>query len=420
MYKSQAQSFGISYGDGSLRRDYSGVGSYKQLRAVRKDPSVALGRELLASCILAGEWDIEGDEDISEDVLDFIGHILSLRRTVIENAVKFGKVDFGWMGFEKLYEYKDGRIICAGLKPLLHDITTIMVTPQGVFNGYKQTNGGDYVYLPPESCLHIAFDVEAGNLYGMPLLENIRQACDAYDECEDGASRYDKKLAGSHWVVKYPPGTGTLNGETVDNSVIAAEVLAGLKSSGSIYIPTTVADVLQEIVNAEVAELYKWSIELITDSGSKQSNFIDRLKYLDALKVRGLLLPERAILEGQFGTKAESAAQSEWAVLNMQGIDSLIAGAMNEQVINPLLVLNFGPEYINKVRIVSAPLEDLTLDFLRGIYTKLSDPNIDVDALRERLEIPTKEGGSALGGNESDSDTENTRVADERGESAVL
>ena len=415
MYKSQAQSFGISFGDGSLRRDYSGVGTYSQLRTVRKDPSVALGRELLASCILAGEWDIEGDEDISEDVLDFIGHILSLRRTVIENAVKFGKVDFGWMGFEKLYEYKDGRIICAGLKPLLHDITTIMVTPQGVFNGYKQDNGGDYVYLPPESCLHIAFDVEAGNLYGMPLLENIRQACDAYDECEDGASRYDKKLAGSHWVVKYPPGTGTLNGETVDNSVIAAEVLAGLKSSGSIYIPTTVADVLQEIVNAEVAELYKWSIELITDSGSKQSNFIDRLKYLDALKVRGLLLPERAILEGQFGTKAEAEAHGDMALNNMQEIDNCITDVMNKQVIDPLLMINFGPEYVGRVWLKSAPLIDTQIGFLRSVYMKQSDGDIDMWSLKEKLGVPIDEGG-----NESDSDTENTGVAEERGESAVL
>ena len=93
---------------------------------------------------------------------------------------------------------------------------------------------------------------------------------------------------------------------------------------------------------------------------------------------------------------------------------------MNEQVINPLLVLNFGPEYINKVRIVPAPLEDLTLDFLRGIYTKLSDPNIDVDALRERLEIPTKAGGSALAEDESDSDTEDTADSNERRQSAVL
>ncbi len=404
------QTVTYSFGDGVLNRSYVTIGTYKELRAVRKDPTVQLARALLVSCIQAGSWNIEADDDVPAEVKDFFGHVLPLREDFIYNAVAYGKVDFGWCGFEKIFSSDGNRIMIESLKPLLHDMTLVMVTPHGRFNGYRQNSMGWGVLnpqagtigptmpldIPIEKCFHIAFGVEAGYLYGMPLLENIRASMDMWDECNDGARRYDKKLAGTHWVVKYPPGTGTVDGESVDNGVIAAQILAALESSGSVAMPTTAATVLQEIVNAEVGNLYAWSVELLDDKGKKQASFSDRLKYLDTQKVRGLGFPERAILEGSFGTKAEAGVHGDLALQNMEATDRQIVRVFNQQLINQLLVLNFGEQYQDKVRVVAAPLVDKQIDFLRKVYEERSkaDPDIDLQGMRDKLGVPTEEGGS--------------------------
>ena len=336
---SGSQSSSMTFGDSVLQRDYSKVGSYADLRKVRKDPTVTLARSVLVSSVLAGSWVIDVDEGVSDDVKEFVEHVLPLRDGYLSNAVAFGRIDYGWMGFEKIYRVENDRIVIDWLKPLLHDITTILLTPQGRFAGYRQRPMiGLSVDVPAESCVHIAYDVEAGNLYGTPLLEGIRQTSDMWDECNDGARKYDKKLAGAQPIIKYPPGTATVGDDSsVDNCDTAAALLNALVSGGGVTLPKTTAETIEAISDDAKADAYKWDIELLEDKGKKQAAFGDRLNYLDKQKVRGLQLPERAILEGEFGTKAESATQSEWAILNMQKIDKQAAVAFNEQVINPLM-----------------------------------------------------------------------------------
>lgn len=404
------QTISYSFGDGILKRDYVRVGTYAQLRAIRKDPTVSLARTLLVSCIQAGSWNIEADDDVSDDVKKFMNHILPLREDFIYNAVAFGKVDFGWQGFEKIFKIKDDKIVIEALKPLLHDMTHILVTTHGRFNGYRQmsmgwgslgpssTSGGPVYPLDifTEKCLHTAFNVEAGNYYGMPLLENVRASCDDWKDCNDGAKRYDLKLAGTHWVIKYPPGTGTVDGKTVDNGVIAGQLLSALESSGSLAIPTTTAQVLQELINAEVANLYAWQVDLLDDKGQKQASFNKRLEYLDVQKVRGLLMPERSLLEGKFGTKAEAGEHINLMLNMMEGTDRSITRMINQQLVNQLLQLNFGDELIDKVRLVSAPLVDEQRAILEEVYKGLRDPDVDVQALRDKLGVPTSVGGSEV------------------------
>jgi len=388
-----SQTISYSFGQDTLSRvNYAQTGTYTQLRAVRKDPTVALARGLLVSTIQAGSWNVEADGDVSDDKREFIEHILPLRDSFLYNCIALGRVDFGWVGFEKLFTTDGNRVRLDGLKPLLHDITTILVTGSGGFNGFRQNPmTGTLVDVPLEKSFHIAFDVEAGNLYGYPLLENVRAIMDMWHEGNDGARRYDKKLAGTHWVVKYPPGTGTVDGVTKDNGEIAALLLAALESSGSVAIPTTTATVLQEMINAEVSDLYAWHVDLLEDTGQKQSSFIDRLKYLDTLKVRGLLLPERAILEGQFGTKAEAGEHGDMMVTNMEQIDRLIVEAVNNQIIDQLVELNFGPAMVGKIQLVALPLINEQVSFLRELYKKINDPDLDLETLKNKLDLPIKE-----------------------------
>ena len=380
--------------DAEITRSTLKFGTYDAYRDLRKDPTIALGRRLLVSGILAGSWSVEQDDDTRAVVVDFVKSLIPLRESIMRPIVGYGRVDFGWMPFEKIFEIING-LVTMRLKPLLHDITTILIDGQGNFAGYRQRNAPTPVDIPLEKCLHIAFDVEGANLYGAPLLENVRATQISWTDCDDGAKRYDKKIAGSHWVVHYPPGTSQIDDETVENADVAKQLLLALESSGSMSLPSTTAEYVQELNDANVAKLYQWDVKLISDVSSRQPAFADRLKYLDSLKIRGLGLPERSMLEGQFGTKAEAGEHIGLAVTHMQNIDQTITKMLNDQVVNPLLEINFGPDAVGKARLVSAPLVDTQIAFMQDLYLKVmatADPDIDTDALKEQLSIPMKKG----------------------------
>jgi hypothetical protein len=218
----------------------------------------------------------------------------------------------------------------------------------------------------------------------------------AYDQwiaCNEGAARYDKKLAGSHWVIHYPLGTSLVGGVETDNFTIAQTIISRLESSGAIAVPRTLAEFTADL-NAQTPDA--WKIELINDSGG-QTAFNDRMKYLDALKARAFGMPERTVFEGQFGTKAEAEAHADLAIVFMEMRHSIICQQINQHVVNQLLRTNFGPDAEDSVYIQPAPIADLEKSYLQKLYdTILADPNglmteiggIDMESLRDRLGIP--------------------------------
>lgn len=258
--------------DGELARDLTKFATYTDYRKLRIDPTVALGRGLLVSGVMSGAWSVEADEGVADDIVAAIEALLPLRDDIMQAAVAFGRVDFGWMGWEKVLVTKDGRITLDHLKPLLHDMTTILIDKNGHFKGYRQRNALTAlpIDVPTEKVLHIAFDVEGGNLYGQPLLENIRATRAMWDECNAGAKRYDTKMAGTHFIVHYPKGTTTIDDEVVDNSEVAKRLLTALESSGSMAMPSTTAEVVQELVGTDIAKLYQWDVTLLSDTSPRQ------------------------------------------------------------------------------------------------------------------------------------------------------
>jgi len=315
-----------------------------------------------------------------------------------------GCIDFGWQPFEVVWRAVDGRIEIDKFKPLLQDFTIVLIDLQtGAFAGYKQQTALNAapIILPKENCLHIALGVEGTQWYGSPLLENAREIQNKWIAADYTASVYDKKIAGSHFIIHYPPGTSKVNDKDVDNGVIAAELLKALEGSGSASVPRMVAPWMGELGADETG----WKIEILEDSGGRQPQFVDREKYLDTLKVRALLTPERAILEGEFGTKAEASVHGDIAIMITQIRDRQIVQSLNE-VVDRFLVLNYGEQMRGKVWLESAPLVNEKLQMLKTVYASiLTNPQgfaeefdqIDTDSLKDLIGIPkSKEVAAAL------------------------
>lgn len=376
--------------------------AYDTYRAMRKHPTIAMVRMLSVAPVIAANWSIESSEDAPEGADELIREqLLPLRPLILEECMLHGLIDFGWSAFEKVFEQdSQGQIALRRLKPLLPDITTIMIGMKGEFAGVRQTGPlAHIVDLDVEKCLLCSYAVEGSNWYGNPRMENVRLAYNKWMECDVGAARYDKKIAGSHWVIYYPPGYTGEGDDRKDNYDIAMGILASIEASGSMVLPSTTIAFLDEL-NQSTDAKRAWEVEFLQDSGGKQLSFVNRLRYLDSLIARGLITPERSVTEGQMGTKAEAGIHSDAAATAMDLEHQHTARLVNWHLVNQLLRLNYGPDAENSVWIVPAPMDDTSIAFLRTLYQGFLTnpqlatdeyPNIDRDALRERIGVPALE-----------------------------
>lgn len=254
----------------------------------------------------------------------------------------------------------------------------------------------DKVELDVENTFLHNWDVEGTDWYGEALMRNAESAYDETLVVRESASQYDKKIAGSHWVIWYPLGTTDYNGTVTDNYAIAVDIGNKLRGNSTVQIPR-IFDQLTATLDAGSQE--SWKIELIESSGAVSASFISRMQYLDVLKARAFGVPERAVLEGQFGTKAEAQEHGEFAVVVVEMRHNSLCQAINWHIVNRVLGYNYGPQAENTVYISPTPLTDRQKTYYRDLYNQILSnqdgflseyDQIDMQALRDRLDIPTQ------------------------------
>lgn len=372
--------------------------AYATMRTMRKDPTIALGRCFSMAPVLTSKWALQTAVDVPDEWVTFIQkHVMKYRLLLMESALA-SNVDFGWAPFEVVYKEADGLIGIAKIKPLLQDFTEILVDAGGSFVGFKQSNRntGEEQYVRGAQALLVSFRVEGTMWYGRALIENTVDAYDCWLRANAGADRYDKKIAGSHFVVYYPPGQSiNSTGEILDNGEIAKDILQALESSGSVAVPNVVLESIAELNEKELSP-YTWRITILEDKGGRQASFVNRLKYLDTLKIRSLLMPERSMAEGSHGTLAEASAHIDLALTHMDFLHLAVSEAVTKGVIDTLLRLNWGEEAVGKVWIVPSSLVDERKTYLQKVYTTILQNSttddelktVDMDAVKDILGIP--------------------------------
>lgn len=411
IFKSTDQLGGME--DEYQRRELTPENDYtwnEKARLIRRDPTVALGRAILASPLIKNEWQIEGR---SKRAVKLLTDVLLPHRGELMMQAIFSGIDFGWQGWEvrpmKVRGQKSKHI---KFKPLNHDFTTVTLDRNGFPNGMK--NHSPYTTVPhtmepqfigSKYMAIAAASSEYGNPYGQALLRNVEGAFDSYNIVEQGAGRYVERTAGAHWVLWYPVGTSKLGEEELDNAIIADRVLNGLQASGQVALPVTSEEFSEYIKNISTTDARKsaWHLELITsDSGGDP--FLDREKYLDALKMRGLFIPERVALEGQFGTKAESSEHADIALIVMEQWAQSIINWFNSPYGFVARVLEFNniAWYPGVAQIVPLPLADSDKVFMREIFRTIVNTTgdnaviVDIEKIGKKAGVPIEEGAKQI------------------------
>jgi len=137
-----------------------------------------------------------------------------------------------------------------------------------------------------------------------------------------------------------------------------------------------------------------FKLEYISDLLARQGDFVTRQKYLDSLMVRAFMLPERAVLEGQFGTKAEAEAHSNLSLTAMEAMHDFLTEEFYTQVLKPYLALRYTPEAADSITLTAGPVNPEHMLWKRRLveHALRRNPDLmDVDALLDEVGLPKSE-----------------------------
>lgn len=383
-----------------LRSNATDKLTYQVLRKMRRDPTIALVRFMFFAGIYASAWSYEKmSSSVPDSYVEFVKRVFKpLRRHFLATSA-LGCFDFGWQPYEKIIvpDLKSTSQVLTKLKPLLQDVTLLTTDKDtGAFTGFTQNNAT----ITLDKALLCAFDVEGTTWEGNSTLANSKSTWDATQALNEVAKRYDEKAAGAHWVVRYPQGSSPYNGVETPNDTIAQAILKSLQASGMVAIPIG----LNAFQGLPTDAKGGWDIELVTASSSAV-DFNARMEYLDRLKARASGFPERAVLEGHFGTKAEASAHQDFVITLIEYRHACLLETLNWHCVNQLLTLNFGEDAENAVAIVPSPLSEESKGLLQTVYDKiLSSPEgmmneldaLDISAIAEALGLPRNSDERAL------------------------
>jgi hypothetical protein len=387
-------------------------------REMIRNPTLALVRRVVRSSILAGSWSVEADEDVPDDRKELIERCIVKRRQELL-AYALTALDFECAPFEVLWKYDGALLIIERFKPLARALCTILALPSGEFAGIEQgaargangvTSGGVVKLLGAKSFLY-ANDPTPERPFGQSRLENCRVEVWRWDRIQDRLDRLTNKETGSATDVSFPPGSGKDSaGATVPNRTLAEQhaqnVAAGRawmahENALGALTPAQRQAAKPEVI-AELLKIPLWETKNIQLGGNGEAiaALEDRIAALDAKIVRGYLRPERSVLEGQHGTKAEAGTHTDTGTTDSESIEADIVRALNCGPVDDLLRFNWGDDAVGTVRVVAHPLRDvqesIDIDLIKTLAAGAATADevyrtFDVDQVFERRGISKRQ-----------------------------
>ena len=379
------------------------VGTFDLYRKMRLNPTLALARVVDNSPVKAADWGYESSENAPNDALDFIKAVMKpLLRGIVKDCLR--SRDYGFTAFEKVWAIEDvnGRlaITLKKLKSLLVDITTPRVDKEdGGFAGIK--NGK--TELEPVDSFWFTYDGEPGNeWFGLSKFETVRRSgvWTAWDTTLKKLGNYLGLAAGPLPLIQYPLGKSLdADGNEVDNFEIAKTILQNIQKGKGIIAPNELVKYATEFLNrgVDMSKLQAWRFDFMETKGQHGKEFVGAMEYFDKLLLRGRLVPERAAIEGQHGTKAESQEHAGIVLTGAEDFLEDLEDCINRFIIDPLLIFNFGADAKGSVTINHAPLVDEKLVLIREMVTTvLTNPAntqlfldvFDLDSALQQMGLP--------------------------------
>ena len=300
-------------------------------------------------------------------------------------------IDYGFKVFEIRYKvgslaYTDNNdelktfegILFKQPKGLDGENIQVLVEKDGSLRGFRQNTGMDMidVLVDDRKCLLFTHNLESGQYYGMSALEP------AYPFWYDANlnrrfhMRWLERKGTGFFKGLYPVGTTqTENGEK-DNQEIMLEILDNMIEGNVIAVPSG---------RDEHGQL-QWDVAFLNDE-DKTDPFITRAKYIDEMILKALVIPEKALTQGEIGARASIEAFQNMFLQRKQAVLDEIVDNINNYLIPHFVELNFGKDI--DIQIIPGQLSDSSVEISNSIVQKL----IEMDKVKvERQWLVEKTG----------------------------
>lgn len=344
-------------------------------KRMRNDGMINAGLQFCILPIQGLEYDIECED---KDIRDFHEEEMEKHyKTLIGKMLNSG-LSYGYSPLEKVFEAKDGKWVYDKFKDPDVETIKILTTEKGSFSGFEQTTP-DIVQLKPDKCFVFTHRLEHGNYYGIPRTKPAYQYWYAHNLMMLNMNRYMERKGDPPRITRYPEDKDTA---LRPNMKRAIELGEELRSGSDIALPN-VRDANGHFV---------WDISYHLDD-QRVTMFLGCLKYLDALKLRAIIVPERTFTQDT-GTGSYAMVQShiDMFFLSAEGLISDCENAINHYVFPQTTKYNFG-ENAPLTTINIAPISVVNRQFMEGIITELVKNREfipDTEAIAKRLDVPQR------------------------------
>lgn len=376
---------------------------------MRRDPMIQLGLHYCKFPLIRSKWSIEcADPRIAAGLTEIIREVKSSYTRSMLMAL-----DFGFQGSLKQFElgkidaeYIDEQgntqpvwdagpvqpMVLGNLLPLLPEWTRVEIE-DGAFVGintmFSSSDPDDQKFVPIEWCLWSVNEFEENwrSYYGYPRTGYAYRYWWSYWFRFYMEDRHFEQDADPALMIQYPPGLSDDGKKT--NREVALEIGNDLRGGATIAWPSDVH--VDEQGKGTTTPL--WAAEFL-QGGENLDAFRQSNEYLDVMKLRSVLVPEQALVEGKGGTSSRNVGAT-YGEIFQQSLGQMaedLDKQWNDHVIPQLVEANWGAD-APKARIQTSGFdeEDLTLaNELIKIAFQL-DPNalpINFDDLIDMANLP--------------------------------
>lgn len=231
-----------------------------------------------------------------------------------------------------------------------------------------------------------------GSLWGYPRIGYAYRYWWSYWYRYGLADRAFEKWADPPIVVRHPTeiGLDVDSGENVDYSSEALGLAEKIRAGANVSLPSDPVTGIDD----RITNMRQWEIEPIKTEVEFDALNV-AFEYLDVQKLRAILVPEQALIEGKGGSSSRNVAQvfgdlfQEFQAVTMEEIDWHI----NRYMIPQLVEANFGPNapIVEKITTGFDPADIEAIQaLLVGVANKGEEPlPIDQRKALEKLGVPT-------------------------------
>lgn len=374
-----------------------------RLRQMRRDPIIGFGMSFIKTPLIKADWYIKCEDAqvaaFVDDALRVVYGSLVLQLTQ--------SLDFGFQAIAKRFElrtptgtYIDPNSDAGTESPIWNQgsVQPVMLktfvplepeTVQPIFDkntgefagidwkpvdpaqtpartGMKKTQEGSFMIdLYHSLWATNERDSVGGNIFGYPRLGYIYQYWWSYWFRWAIADRAFEKKADPSILIRHPDGqfVDERTGSTMSYREYALLMGDRLRSGSTVALPS------EPFLGFEdrPTNIRQWDIEFIKD-GTNFDPFDKSFDYLDIQKLRGLWIPEQALVEGRGGTSSRNVAATfgDAFVASQAVIMTMIDDIINRFIIPQLVIVNF-PQFQGDCRKVTRGFASEDVEFSKQV-----------------------------------------------------